>query len=108
MVSSLIDRLKKNRAEHRKIFEEALVGYRNRVIEELDRRLKDAKAGRKIDTRIYLTEPEDHTREYDRAIDMLEMHTEPEIELTREEFVRLARDEWEWMDQFIATSSTYR
>ena len=71
--SQLLTIIKENRDKHRAVFEEAQAGYRTKVIEELDKRLADARAGRRIDTFISLTEPVDQTRNYDRVIKMLEM-----------------------------------
>jgi len=68
----LLGKIKANRALHRDIFQRALVKFRERALEELDRRLLDIRHGRKIDLYIGLPRPEDHTADYDRVIQMLE------------------------------------
>ena len=103
----LLDTLKTNRAAHRLIFEEALEGFREEVIKQLEQSLADAKAGRKLRTYIALDEPMDQTRDYDRAIKMLEMSVDEEVDLTQQEFAQLVLDDWTWKHQFIETSTLY-
>jgi hypothetical protein len=105
--SDLIERLKQNRDEHRAIFERAQSVYREKVIEELDRALDDAKNGRKILRFLNLPEPEDHTREFDTAIQMLEWDTSGTVELTRRDFARYVQNEWEWRASFSANTESY-
>lgn len=104
---AVLERLKANRAQHRQIFEEALVGYRAAAIAELDKAITDAKNGRKIRTHIALVEPVDRTGDYDVVIDMLEMTTEETIELSPSEFRQYMRDEWAWREQFITSNASY-
>lgn len=44
-----VDEVTRNRDEHRGVFELALSGYRSRVLDELERRLGDVRAGRRVD-----------------------------------------------------------
>jgi hypothetical protein len=55
-----------NRDAHRSLFLLAQEGYRKLVIEELDKMLSDARAGLPIKRSVSLTEPSDHTKDYDR------------------------------------------
>lgn len=105
--SDLLERIKTNRDEHRTIFEEAVIGYRKAAIEELDKALKDAKDGRRIWRRTTLVQPEDHTPEYDRVIDMLEMSVDEDITLDAASFACYMRDEWVWQRQFLTSNSAY-
>ena len=77
------------------------------VVEELDRRLEDAKNGRKINLYFELVEPMNQTSDYKRAIGMLEMSVEDVIELTQDEYSCYVLDEWRWSGQFAITSSRY-
>lgn len=79
--AELLGTIRSNRNNHRKIFLEAQESYREAVIKELDSMLGDAKAGRKIRRTITLIEPMDQTKDYDRAIRMLEMSVDVQIEL---------------------------
>lgn len=99
----LLKKVKDNRANHRQIFEDGQEVYRERVVAELDTMLADAKNGRKIRRMISLPEPEDHTRDYDRIITMLEMSVDSEIELEEHDFSRYVMDQWEWNASFQST-----
>lgn len=63
-------------------FIEAQDGFRERIVEELDRRLSDARNGRAFNLAIGLPEPQDHTRDYERVIRMYEMSVSGEVEIT--------------------------
>jgi hypothetical protein len=103
----LLERLRHNRDNHRTIFEKALDGYRERLLEELEGRLEDLRKGRKIDQYIGLPEPEDHTSDYDRVITMVEMSISDEIELSSTEFAQFVMDQWSWREGFVTTASNY-
>jgi len=99
--------VKKNRASHRQIFEEALIGYRDEVIRQLEQRLDEAKRNKRVNHHISLIEPMDQTKEYDRIIKMLEMSVESEIELTQSQFAMYVMDDWSWKQQFTASNVNY-
>jgi hypothetical protein len=105
---TLLEVLKKNREEHRKIFLEACEGYREQAVIELEHMLDEAKKGKKICRSVSLIEPMDQTKDYDRAIKMLEMEMRTEVELTEVEFAQYVMDDWRWKDQFTITNSVYQ
>lgn len=105
--TKLLERLKENRKNHVKQFEEALEGYKELVIEELNQSLRDAKLGKRFRTFIQLIEPADHTRDYDAIIDQVEWHEAEIIELDRQEFNNYVRDDWGWKEDFLQTMSFY-
>src|SRR5574337_330481 len=79
--AKLLKIIKKNRAEHRGAFEEAQKTFREVAIKALDQQLKDARDGKPFQLRnlMVLEAPEDHTADYDRSIQMLEMSVEKQI-----------------------------
>ena len=103
----LIDVLTENREGHREKFLAAQEGYRTRVIELLDQRLADARAGRQIDLAFRLPVPEDHTADYDRELRMLEMEVEETVTLDKNLFDQLVMDNWAWSQSFAATRMAY-
>ena len=105
--AELIGILKKNRAAHRDIFDEASAEFRKEVIKLLDSRLAEARAGKRISLRIDLVQPMNQTEEYDQAILMCEMSVDDQIELSHENFRNYVLDKWHWRDQFIASNSAY-
>ena len=105
--ADLLKVLKENRAAHRKIFEEALVGYKKKVIELLDKKLQEARTGIRVRMVFNLIEPQDQTKDYDRAIRMLEMSIEKVIELSEQDFKAYVMDDWSWKFQFLSSNSAY-
>lgn len=103
----LLGVLRINREKHREIFLEAQHGYRERVVDELDRRLEDAREGRKINLIFMFPEPEDHTEDYDREIRMLEMHTGNEVTIESRLFDQIVMDRWGWKSSFAASTAQY-
>lgn len=102
--AKLLTIVKKNRTSHRTLFLKAQKGYREEVITELDRMLKEARDGKRIRRVVELEEPIDQTDAYDRVIGMLEHGTEKEVELTAQEFDWYVRDQWIWAAH-VATSN---
>ena len=105
--ATLLAVLVKNRAAHRAIFEEAMDGYRKEVIKQLDAQLNRAKAGKRVNLAFALYEPQDQTKDYDRAIGMLEMSLEDDILLAENDFKCYVLDDWSWKQKFLASNSTY-
>ena len=103
----LLAALCENRDEHRAKFLEAQSGYREAVIEELDRMLADARAGNAIKRAVSWPEPQDHTADYDHAIRMLQFCVDEEIDISAEDFERLVMDEWGWKAQWTQTTANY-
>ena len=104
---NLLATMKKNREEHRDVFLRAQEVYRQRVIEELDRRLNDAKNGRPLDLVFRLPVPEDHTDDYDAAIQAVSWHIEDNIELEWDTFQMYVLNRWHWARAFAANTGSY-
>lgn len=105
--SEILDVLKKNRETHRKIFLEALTGYRETAIKLLEEKLALARSGKRIELSFRLTQPMDQTSDYDRAIRMLEMSINQDIELSEHDFENYVMDNWDWKRQFLSSNSAY-
>jgi hypothetical protein len=103
----LTKKIQTNRDAHRELFLKAQEGYRKLVIEELDRILADAKAGRQISRSINLAEPVDHTADYDRILAMLKMSVDDTISLSAQEFNQYVLDNWEWSRLASYTNQSY-
>jgi len=103
----LLNALTENQAHHREEFEKAQDGWRSTVIEELDRRLADARAGRKVVTVFSYPEPEDHTKDYDRVIRMVEMSVDSELTIAEHDFAQFVMDDWHWKANWSASNMAY-
>lgn len=100
-------RVQANRDKHRALFEEALENYHKQAIKEFESRINRIRHGKEFDTYIRLPVPEDHTEDYDRVLDMLEMHTGSTIEISTEDFARFVRDDWEWKQAWVGNTLSY-
>ena len=103
----LLTKVRANLDAHRKLFLKAQANYRELIIEELDRMLAEAKAGRKIRRSIDLVQPRDHTSDYDRVIMMLETSVDDTIVLDANEFDQYVRDVWAWTHYDAITLGEY-
>ena len=103
----LLTKLRTNREKHRDGFLTALEAYRLEAIEVLVEAIEDAKKGKRIMTATHLVEPVDMTREYDRAIAMLEMTVDEVVEITDTEFKNYVMDDWSWSAQVSASNTAY-
>lgn len=105
----LVEIVTKNRKEHRDIFLKAQKAYREKMIEVLDRQLKNAREQQpfSIHEIVQMVQPSDHTEDYDRALKMLELEVERIITLDEQAFDNLVLDDWGWGRQWAASNSGY-
>jgi hypothetical protein len=54
-----------------------------------------------------LTYPENHTKDYERAIRKMEASVYDEVKLTDAEFNQYVLNDWSWRNQFIASNSLF-
>lgn len=105
--SDLLEALNTNRDAHRAIFEEALAGYKTEAERLLEGHLAAVRSGKVRTVLVNLPMPEDHTRDYDRAIKMIEMSVDTEITIDETSFSQYVMDDWRWKRQFLTSNSTY-
>lgn len=103
----LLERVKENREAHSVLTRKAREGFRARAIIELHNQLQRAREGKSFKVNLCLVEPEDHTREYDRLIEMLEFSANDLITLRVRDFRRYVLDEWEWQEEFQSSVTGY-
>lgn len=105
--SRLLQVLKENRDHHREEFEKALDGWKVTVLEEVEKLYAEAKAGRVKQAFLNLPRPEDHTKDYERYIQMLEMDIDPNVHLDESEFRMYVQDDFGWRQQWTSSNSAY-
>lgn len=105
--AELLNVITANRNRHREVFEAALDGYRREALDQLEQYIQDLSAGRTPPIRIILARPEDHTRDYNRVIDMLRMHKGNEFTLNENDFAAYVHDDWAWKRQWAIANSGY-
>lgn len=107
----LLGVLRQNREKHVTEFKEADTGYREAVVEALEKTLAAVRAGEMTSASLMaaaaLRKPENHTKDYDRAIRMLEMSQDPTLVLEEEDFSQYVLDEWNWKEQFVSSTLAY-
>lgn len=105
----LLAKLKENREKHTREFEELFVKYKGAAKEALLKRVEEVDSWDEPENLCFELEvPENHTRDYDLAISMLEWSTEELTELDARTFRRYVLDEWEWRESFENTKLSYR
>jgi len=103
----ILQRLKENRKTHKKIFNEAVVKYREEAVAALEERLEVARGDGEFDLHFNLPQPNHHLDEYDRMILMVEHCTEEVLELNEEEYGCLIMDNWQWQRSFMTSNKGY-
>lgn len=107
--AKLLKIIKKNRAEHGGAFEEAQKTYREVAIKAMDEQMRLAREGGPFQLRVLvsLEAPQNHTADYDRSIQMLEMSVEQEIVVSEQEFQQYVQDIWGWSRDWATNTSNY-
>ena len=103
----VLSALRENREKHIKIVAEAREGYMKAAELALEKKLEQIREGEFISITVHLSKPDDHTRTYDTAIKMMEMHTSETIALTATQVRHLIQDDWDWKDRFLGTAAAY-
>ena len=103
--------VRENKEKHIKEYEESVTDYKAGAIKIAKEHVELAKTG-ELDKiakiRAMPSAPVSHEKEYDRAIRMLELSVEKEIEVEEDIFNQLVLDEWSWKHQFVASASLYK
>lgn len=60
-----------------------------------------------LNTDLGLVYPQDHSRDYERAIRAMEASIYEEVRLSMDEFDAYVLNNWEWKNNFLALNSTY-
>lgn len=103
----LLAKIKDNRDKHRTVFLAALEGYKREAIRVFNAHIREIEEGKARAVSVSLTPPEDHTRDYDRVIGMLEMDQGDTFRLDQGTYQSYVDDDWMWKRQWSKLSSTY-
>lgn len=103
----LLKVLQENRAAHREFFERAIDGWQILVQKKIEEIVERAKAGDYEHVFYQMVRPEDHTKDYDRAIRMLELDIHDTVRLAEAEFATYVQDDWGWKKQWATSNSAY-
>jgi hypothetical protein len=103
----LLAKIRDNRGRHRTVFLAALEGYKQEALRTLRGHIKAIEAGKIPPVSFSLARPEDHTRDYDRVIGMLEMDQGVTFRLDQGAYQNYVDDDWTWKRQWSRLSSSY-
>jgi hypothetical protein len=107
-VSKVLTVLKKNKDDHIQKHKDAIEGYWAEMLLNIEKLNGKFKAKEKVEMiNISLSPPISYEDEYETAIQMLQMHTEKTIEMSKEDFERTVLDKWEWKHQWSNSNSKY-
>ena len=104
---NLILVLHENRKKHVAMFNEAVEGFQQAMVDKLKEVLAQAIAGKLKKLQLHLPEPISHEKEYTEAIEMLEFSVDDTIELDKNMFRAYVKDEWDWKHTFESVSNSY-
>lgn len=104
--TELLAILRKNREEHRTIYEEAKFGFEAAFLKELKSMAKQAKKGN-FRMQVNLEQPINFLDDYDKAILMLEHTQRDPILLQVREFESYVQDKWNWHNAFSTSNAAY-
>ena len=100
-----------NRSKHIAAYNESVEDYKTAAVKLAAEHVELAKTGElaKIaKIKAMPAAPTSYEKEYDRAVRMLELSVEKEIEIEEDVFNQLVLDEWAWKHQFVASASLYK
>lgn len=100
-----------NKEKHIAEFNESVEDYKAAVIKLAEANLKLVKTGdleQIAKTKPMPGRPVSYENNYTRAIRMLELSVDKEIDVEEDVFNQLVLDEWAWKNQFIASASLYK
>lgn len=103
----LIKIVEENRENHRGIYDKAVEAYHKTQQKWLDENIKKLKAGKEIVLYFGFPTPEDHTKDYDRVLRMLELSIDTEVTLSEADVSMYVQDDWQWKNAWTTTNSAY-
>jgi hypothetical protein len=116
----LLEILRTNHKTHVAEFQEAKKNYKEEVLKKLEeigvalldftKKFAAAEFGQRVDyprTSLDLPLPVSYAAEYERAIGMLELHTQDEMTLDMQSYKQYVEDDWEWSHQAKMSNSRY-
>ncbi len=113
----LLHTIRENSQKHIDDYEAAIKGYKKmaltKVKETTDRitkqveSLEEGEMLRTVGYMINLTVPENHAKDYDQVIKMLEMCVEAVVVVGSQEFACYVMDDWDWKEDFRETTRMY-
>lgn len=103
----LLDILKENRSKHHDNFVKAVAIYKKKAVELLKQNIDNISAGKRMSIIWTLPVPEEHTKDYDRAIRSLSLDARAEVKLSEQDARNYVDDQWNWSNSFLSNTVSY-
>jgi tetratricopeptide (TPR) repeat protein len=107
----LLVKLKENLLKHQAEYQEALIEFHKRLIDDLKLAHKQVSKVANVeelkDFSFKVSFPQNHEKDYAEVIEMLEMSVDESINLDSESFRAYVKNEWSWQKQFLAAKAAY-
>lgn len=113
----LLAKVRENRTKHIDEYDDAVAGYKdaalaaiNKGVAKLRAQVADLEAGETLQLSAVLFDlavPQNHAKDYDQVIAMLEMCVDEELTIRSDEFACYVMDDWGWKDEFENVSKLY-
>lgn len=100
-----------NKEKHITDFNESVEDYKTAAVKLAEANLELAKTGdldKIAKMRAVPQKPVSYEQNYTRAIRMLELSVDKEIDVEEDVFNQLVLDEWAWKNAFVASASLYK
>jgi allophanate hydrolase subunit 1 len=108
----LIEKLVANLTAHKADYQEALVGYKIKLEQDLKKVLKAVKTATVEEAQTIRmptnNPPQDHSKDYEEVIQMLQMSVDDVINLDSHSFKAFVMNEWAWSNTFNSTATMYK
>lgn len=96
-----------NRDQHRGQYERAMKGWRREATRICQQGIDECAAGTRVLVIATDAPPQDHTKDYDRVLAMIEMSAEDTITLDETSFRQYVLDDWRWKEEWSVSTSKY-
>ena len=102
----LIEKIKENKANHVKEYEQAVINYKKEATLQLTEQLKKIEEGA-TNIVLDLIRPIDNSKQYDNLLSMFEWELKEEVVLSHREFVEYILDETSYAIQAKSLNNAY-
>ncbi len=109
--AALIAKITEERDQHKALYDKAVIAYTAQFVEAAQRfaeeSVKRARKGEGFVQFGWLPVPEEHTEDFDRALQMLEWEIGDEVVLSEHDFATLVQNQWGWARSFLSNTTSY-
>lgn len=102
----LIARILKNKEEHVKEYNEAVVAYKKEALKQLAVQTSRVTEGA-LDAKLELVTPVNNEENYDKIVEMFEWDVRDEVELDQDEFLEYVQDETQFAREAKYSNTFY-